>query len=365
MKRSKRRMTVRAGFTLLELMLSMAISTIVIAALFMTIDLQLRIADEGRLEVEQAQLAHVILNRIADDLRNTVIYEPQDMSSAMTAVAGSSALAGVGASAGGGGDPPIEQSGDADSPTTAGSDPDSDVPAVEEELPNPGLYGSELQIQMDVSRIPRVDEYVSMVEGAPSSSEASSAADLMSDIKTVTYYVLGQENQMLAQTTLQPGPVDDGETGLYYRSVNRAATEFAAYYGNLESIEQEGVIISERISALNFEYFDGTEWVIEWDSTERQGNPVAVRIIIEMYPIDWEVMTVEEQRQAQFQFPQYQTVVWLPTSKPTTSSAGLAALSSDAASSDSSSSSSSQDAGGGSSADAGGADEDADAGGTS
>ncbi len=296
------------GYTLLEVLLAVAISTIVIAALFMTIDLQLKIADEGRLEVEQGQLAHAILNRIADDLRNAVRYREQDMSGAFSAVEGSSAL--------GSALETVATTPSVASPSSTPSPATSSPPVdeVEESLPIPGVYGTNVQIQMDVSRLPRVDEYVTLIE----QGQTGAAADLLSDIKTVAYYVMGQSDVRLLQTGLQPAPEDDGQTGLYYRSINRAATEFAAFYGGLEMIEQEGLILSERITSLEFEYFDGSQWVVEWDATERQGNPVAVKIMLEMYPIDWEMMDESEQRLAQNNFPLYQTVVWLPTAEPTT-----------------------------------------------
>lgn len=346
---SNRSVRFRAGFTLLEVLLAIAISTIVIAALFMTIDLQLKIADESRLEVEQAQLAHSILNRIADDLRNSVVYRPQDMSGAFTAIEGSSALSGAlgggtsleglgdeGNSSGTGQSGGDESGAGAPNSTSSSS---SSAPGSQsgEEFPIPGVYGTNTQIQVDISRLPRVDEYVTLVE----QGTTGAASELLSDVKTVAYYVLGQSNTSLLQTGLQPAPEDDGNTGLYFRSVNRAATEFAAYYGGLDVIEQEGMILSERITLLQFEYFDGTQWLLDWDAMDRQGNPVAVRIIMEMYPIDWEMMDETEQRNVQGNFPTYQTVVWLPTAEPTSAGAG----SSTPTSSTSDSSSSSPNAG--------------------
>ena len=89
----------RAGFSLLELLLALALSGLILFACSMAVDLHLRVLDSRRTNLEEAQLARSVLNMIANDLRGTLRYEKVDMSAIQQLVADSIADA----SAGGGG----------------------------------------------------------------------------------------------------------------------------------------------------------------------------------------------------------------------------------------------------------------------
>lgn len=87
---------VRRGFTLLELLLALALAALVFMAIAMAIDLHLRSIDVGRTETEEAQLARAILRRMADDLRSAVQYQVIDFSSLQSLAAGAGeSLAGL------------------------------------------------------------------------------------------------------------------------------------------------------------------------------------------------------------------------------------------------------------------------------
>jgi hypothetical protein len=44
--------------------------------------------------------------------------------------------------------------------------------------------------------------------------------------------------------------------------------------------------IAPEVAAIQFLYYDGVEWVQEWDSIERGGLPLAVEIAVAMWPAD-------------------------------------------------------------------------------
>jgi type II secretory pathway pseudopilin PulG len=62
----------RKAFTLLEVILALALATAVVAVLGSTVAVQLRLFQSGRAAVEEAQLARALLRRMADDLRSAV-----------------------------------------------------------------------------------------------------------------------------------------------------------------------------------------------------------------------------------------------------------------------------------------------------
>ena len=78
--------------TLLEVMLALALTAVVLAAISMAIDLHLRMLDSRRGTVERIQLARAVLQIIANDLRATVQQNSTDFSAVAAMAEG--ALAG-------------------------------------------------------------------------------------------------------------------------------------------------------------------------------------------------------------------------------------------------------------------------------
>jgi prepilin-type N-terminal cleavage/methylation domain-containing protein len=299
----------RDGFTLLEVLLAMALAAIVLGAITMAIDFHLRVVERGRQQVEEAQLARALLRKIADDLRCAVLYQPMDATS-LEALAGSTSGATSGR-----GNAGTAQSADSATALTSASgsssgsssdftgEPTSDEATLAESAvwgATPGLYGNHYELQVDVSRLPRIDQYEQLVvdlDGRP--------GDLVSDVKTVAYY-LGTSS-------------DTAVVGLMRRELDRAATSFAAQYGGLMELELHQKLLAPEVIAIEFNYFDGIDWYPEWDSSVLGGLPVAVEIAvaISMTPgtvanagmIDLSLTTGEEE------FRVYRLLVHLPAAK--------------------------------------------------
>ena len=89
--------------TLLEVLLALGLTGVVMVVISMAIHLHLITVDTRRADIEQAQVARGVLQHIAADIRNTVWYEPLDMSSLtdMSAVPGRSGDSGSSASSSG------------------------------------------------------------------------------------------------------------------------------------------------------------------------------------------------------------------------------------------------------------------------
>ncbi|MGB7347048.1 MAG: prepilin-type N-terminal cleavage/methylation domain-containing protein [Pirellulaceae bacterium] len=264
----------RQGFSLLEVMLTLAMAVVLMGLVGWAFQFYTRDMNGAHLEIQQTQLASAIMQMIEDDLRATLHPEPVDMSALETVL-----------SAQGGGNAAAED------PALAAagiSEPEMTEPAVEAPdltsgtaiLATPGLIGNQFQIQIDVSRLPRLEEYGLMMD-----QDSANIEDVPSDIKTVTYFVqapgagvtdpldaIGNETAVQSEVT----------GGLVRRVLDRAVTTYAAETGNLSQLAQTGQILAPEVISIEFQYYDGITWQLEWSSDELVELPLAIRIDLSM-----------------------------------------------------------------------------------
>ena len=131
--------------------------------------------------------------------------------------------------------------------------------------PNVGMYGTSTELQIDISRIPRIDEYANFGNEAV-------MMDRVSDIKTVHYY-LTFGNLAEADESIIP------LTGLVRREMDRAVTMFQQEQGMFTE-ETPSDILAPEINAIEFLYTDGLDWYPEWDSDLYKGLPKAILVAI-------------------------------------------------------------------------------------
>ena len=96
----------RRAFTLLELILSLALAAVVAGLMGSLVQTFLVNQERGQDSVRQAQLARAVLNMIAEDIRTTVRYQPFDVSGLQQLLSSGSGGGGApsgGAPSGGGG----------------------------------------------------------------------------------------------------------------------------------------------------------------------------------------------------------------------------------------------------------------------
>lgn len=359
----KNRRRAPAGFTLLEIILSLTLATLVMLLIGVAIDAHITISERSRAKIEQAQLARSVFRMIGDDLRNAILYAPLDFSSIanlnLDADVGGAApdTGGTGGDASGmgggttgpggatpGGSVPRGQSpsgqqpggnqsstgnqqsggasntgassnagGSTGSSTDAGSVLDETSAETE---PPPGVYGSAYEINVDISRLPRVDEYDVMIQNGE-----GAIADIPSDVKTVAYYVTGGASG----GTSPGGPLSsDAEGGLVRRAVDRAVTRYAYDAGGTAALDDSAAVLAPEVTEIAFEYFDGSEWSDYWDMAEQGAPPVAVRVTITVAAPKIEsifertvVGSIEEDESTQ-----YTQVVYLPAAEGAASSSG-------------------------------------------
>ncbi|MGI8979176.1 MAG: hypothetical protein ACR2FY_08120 [Pirellulaceae bacterium] len=331
----------RIGITLLELILALSLSVILLSAIGMAMRLYWRSFDVKRTNVEQAHLARALLRKMEDDIRSAVQYNPVDLSGLESMTSSTSALASAlggmtgggasGASAGGspsggagasGGTSPSQSStgqpaqgasgGAASSsssktgatsaggasgtpssssaaPTTgastSGQPAEGETAATETTEGTPpavvGLYGSEFQLQFDVSRLPRVDEYAG---GSP-----ASMVQIPSDIKTVTYYVRSESAEgggtamggAAPEGSMEPSTTGQGR-GLVRLEMDRAVNAFEDISSGTSIGSDNARLLAEEVTSITFRYWNGTEWATDWNSDEMGGLPLAIEVVMTM-----------------------------------------------------------------------------------
>ena len=221
----------------------------VLLILATSIQIQYRAFNSGRTQVEEAQLARVLLHRIRDDL---------------------SALLPPGETGGSGGDP--ASGGEEDSAQVTGLTDDEDdlfsgtATSTEATL---GLYGELDWLRVDVLRPARAK--------TESSEEGVSfdAALLQSEgeIKRIIYYVLepGTANFNADADSEEP------TGGLVRRELNGPQAAYGVEIGTIEYCDTTISPMASEVSAVEFRYHDGEDWLESWDSSE-SGLPKAVEI---------------------------------------------------------------------------------------
>ncbi|MEM9644227.1 MAG: prepilin-type cleavage/methylation domain-containing protein [Planctomycetota bacterium] len=269
----------RRGFTLLEALLSLAMSVVLMGLVSFAIRFYAVEMDRGDAEVRRLQLVTAVIQMIEDDLRSTLHPEPADTEALATLLASY----GGGGSTGAAGDVlPPEDDGAGDLLLADDSVGVTDLSVGAAVLEKPGLIGNETQIQIDVSRLPRLEEYIPMVDGTVGDLE-----DVPSDIKTVAYYVqqagtVGGVNDELTSIGEGETPADAlaGSGGLVRRSLDRAATVYASTSGSIAQLNASGELLAPEVVGLQFEYWDGTLWQIQWSSDEMGELPLAIRVTV-------------------------------------------------------------------------------------
>ncbi|PNY37479.1 prepilin-type cleavage/methylation domain-containing protein [Rhodopirellula baltica] len=266
---------------MLELLLTLALAIVLMTLVNSAFSFYVKSMDSSDAEMRRTMLANAVMQMIEDDLRATLHPTPID-TSALEELLKSTASSG----GGGGG----SGQGDSGSTDTGTSDTDTSDPSVSTEetttedttalatnavvLQTPGLVGNQYQVQIDTSRLPRLEEYIVMM-----STDPGVLVDLPSDLKTVTYYVQGADAIGIDdQLSKLDGSTGTSSGGLVRRVLDRNVTSFAMTQGSLSALMQTGELLAPEIVAIEFSYWDGMLWQIQWNSDDVGELPLAIKI---------------------------------------------------------------------------------------
>lgn len=245
-------MTRRSGFTLLEMVLALSIGVVLLGALYLTMDSQLRLVDAGRETLDEAAVARAIFARIDQDLSACLGAVDPRLSLESNADANSTGGS-SGANSTGGGGSSGGSSPSSSSPTngnTAGSNAStsnsnnasgSDGSANNTIIFNCGIRGDGLSLDLSSSKPPR--EVIGRDTINANVSDLPKVSDLR---RTIYWYVEG--------------------LGLARRETSNA-TGNDLNYGPSDFSDPSPYIIAPEVQGMTIQYFDGTANQATWDST--------------------------------------------------------------------------------------------------
>ena len=266
----RRKPTCRGGFTLLEVLLASALAVILMAALYVALDVQLRLAAAGRDSIEQATLTRAIINRMEGDLANGLgpVAPPIDNAARQSGGtgAGGTGTGGTGTGGTGTGGTGATGGGTTGGGTTGetteqglGTDPAVVEAGMSDAMPfQAGVIGEADRLTIFVARVAGhgrdVDE----------SGELPNAADA----RRVTYW-LTDKGLARQETKWVTSPQVQANTDPVFE----------------DGKEEADYVIAEEVTRLQFEYWDGTAWGESWDGRTTnadgrtlKGPPMAIRV---------------------------------------------------------------------------------------
>ena len=336
------------AFTLFEVILALALSTILLMLIGTAIHLFLRRIEARRSDVEMSQLARAIFTMIGDDLRAASEYRPQDLTGAI-AVA-TAAVPDVGEVVDGEAAPESGGSGQLTggsqtTPTPAAgaataTSATSTTTATSTTIP-PGIQGTLLELSVDSSRPPRLDHlfqryagYTAITTIAPASQTGPGGAPMSgaitpaTDLRTVRYFVRqGQaiDTSTADATSLSPSMQYLGN-GLVRQEISRAEKVYAEQIGDSSIYEMGQQLIAPEVGRIEFRYFDGSAvlgtWdtaLQSWDMTVNAFLPPAIEVRIYLGDPD-QMASAEVSRMAPTALAEiareFRQVIYLPTAKP-------------------------------------------------
>jgi hypothetical protein len=242
--------------------LALTIGILLMSALYVAVEIQLRHAQAGRDIVERSTLVRSLMTRIAADISksvgvNTPVLQSQGSMSGQAGGAGSS---GSSASSGS-----TNSSSASSSSSSSGSGSTSGATATSGNAAviNLGIQGDSAHLIISGSIVPR--EFV--LGGQMANNNTASLP--LSDLRWICYWVLGSGGLARMETSTVTGQ----DPGSIIPSDSDAA----------------GMVIAPEVQSVTFSYFDGTNWQDSWtgttpgpDGSTPMGAPVAVAVVIGM-----------------------------------------------------------------------------------
>jgi len=318
----------RSGFTLLEVVLALALSAIILVIVASGIRLHLKMVDAKRLDVEQTELARAVLRQITRDLESTVLPPPQP-------AVGGATDDGTGDNGELGGGPSGEQG--AGSETTGSETSAADESAAGEAIdPDQqtaiGLYGTLDSIRFESTSAVATESLWQALD--PALLEQSSPS--RSELQTLSYFLdvpqsgsvasafSGSATSNLDRVFSTNNTTSSGSATNRRLTLNRLAMDYSAHgyavqNGGAMTARFNALPLADEVTCLQFRYFDGLQWLNEWDSTAQGGLPVAVEVTIGLFPSGAadENRMVDRVTDSSLAGSTFSTIVRLPVGKMT------------------------------------------------
>lgn len=259
----------RPGLTLFELILAIALSSLVLLLLGTAIRLHNRALDTERVTVQQSQLARMLLRQMTIELRstvNTALLTSDDSSAAVTSTVGQIAADNANTDSG-------------SSTSTTGEEAEGE--SIDTSQPTAaGLYGSSTTLVFDASRAIPLPTQTQML------TSASASTSTLGQLHRISYYIGSASSSGTAATASNSYASANstsnsmaGTTGLVRQAMDHAIAEWTILNGG-QNVMNPPQLLAPEVVAIQFRYFDGAQWYDAWDSQQQAGLPTAVEITL-------------------------------------------------------------------------------------
>lgn len=248
----------RTAFTLLEVLLASALALILMAALYVALDVQLRLAAAGRDAIDEATLTRAIVQRFENDLANSIGPVAPAVGNPSAGATGST----TGGTAGG-------TTGTGTTGATTGTTATTEQAVMEAvTMSDAPMFQAGVIGESEGENRPRLTIFVARVAAMQKTGEESPDAAVPSDIRRVTYWMTdkGLARQEIPWVTSQ----------------ELLSSTQPSFQNNAD---ESSFVIAEEVSQLVIEYWDGSAWTETWDGRETladgkmlKGPPMAIRI---------------------------------------------------------------------------------------
>ncbi len=249
-----------SGFTLIEIMVATTIALMIVGSVYAAFRTSLKVYQRDEVRMIMLQRCRVALDRIAQDLSN-MFYAENDQELTM-----------------------ITQD-YADSETSLDLDMISFVTIVE----------------------PNIRDYIMTEENTSSTNTTSESQEeeenqLPSDLVRVVYFIVQNPDDQNAKSLVRI------ETNnLDIEELTNTLSEMQSSTTLSEELQEElrESILVDYVTALNIRYYDGTDWVDEWDMEEEGRLPGAIEVTLSITDADNKGKSLTQA-----------IVVYLPFSRP-------------------------------------------------
>ena len=253
------------GFTLIEVLVAVGTALMLLTAVYAAIDMHWRYENAGQLEMKRGQVARAVFARLSTDIRS-VQYVASDPE---TAVLDDS-----------------EESEDTEGTDDAEVDDSGTATSSDlSQLNSLGVIGTATRLTLHVNKPVPPRRFAV--------SDDDDSLFIESEQRSVTWFLAdlsGGELEGMAAARFSDDPaiiaaglIDDqadGPLGLGRADVDRLAGTISAPSDTEILMAEAAEFLAPEVVSLTFRYFDGVDWVEEWDSDLQGAVPTAIEITL-------------------------------------------------------------------------------------
>ncbi|MFO1023239.1 MAG: prepilin-type N-terminal cleavage/methylation domain-containing protein [Planctomycetales bacterium] len=263
----------RAGFTLLEVLLALAVGGILLGVVWTGLDMFWKYSEAGRETSDQLQVARAVFLALQRDLRSA--SQPDEAATTTSTSQTPTTTSAQSSGTGTGGNTSTSSSTTGSTSTT-----DSTTTATTPTTPVPPLLVGDSQSLIFQGVIPQPLEHASQV-----AQMTGGVTPPRRDLQWIGWSITGKLPSNLATAApVPPPPVPDQTDGVLplLRWQNDLAGDSTALGPTAASILPVPPEPVPEVRRFLLHYYDGVKWYDTWDSDLMAGLPIAIEVEIEI-----------------------------------------------------------------------------------